>query len=76
MGIGVTELLLILGIVVLLFGTRKLKDMGGDLGGAIKNFRSAMSQAEDPALEAKSLEGKPAEGTAVSPKDKAGGGAS
>jgi sec-independent protein translocase protein TatA len=47
MGIGVTELLLILGIVIVLFGTRKLKEMGGDLGGAIKSFRSAMREGEE-----------------------------
>ena len=34
-GISVTSLLLILGIVILLFGTRKLKNLGGDLGSAI-----------------------------------------
>ncbi|MFK8068434.1 MAG: Sec-independent protein translocase subunit TatA [Gammaproteobacteria bacterium] len=39
---GITELLIILAIVVLLFGTRKLKNMGGDIGGAIKNFKGAL----------------------------------
>ena len=38
-GISVTSLLLILGIVILLFGTRKLKNLGGDLGSAIKSFK-------------------------------------
>lgn len=42
-GISPWSLLLILGIVLLLFGTKKLKGLGGDLGGAIKGFKSAMS---------------------------------
>ena len=41
------ELLLILVIVVLLFGTKKLKNIGTDLGGALKGFRSAMRDGED-----------------------------
>lgn len=43
MGFGVTELLVVLAIVLLLFGTRKLRTMGTDLGGAIKGFRKAVS---------------------------------
>ena len=43
MSFGVTELVIILVIVVLLFGTTKLKSMGSDLGSAIKGFRSAVS---------------------------------
>lgn len=45
-GIGVTELLLILVIVALLFGTKKLRNLGEDLGGAIKGFKNAMSKGE------------------------------
>ena len=41
-GISVTSLLLILGIVILLFGTRKLKNLGGDLGSAIKSFKKSV----------------------------------
>ncbi|MGH8595009.1 MAG: twin-arginine translocase TatA/TatE family subunit [Gammaproteobacteria bacterium] len=47
MGFSVTELLIILVIVVLLFGTKKLKSIGGDLGGAIKSFRGAMGHADE-----------------------------
>jgi sec-independent protein translocase protein TatA len=47
MGFSVTELLIILLIVVLLFGTKKLKNIGGDLGGAIKSFRGAMRDADE-----------------------------
>lgn len=42
MGISVTQLLIILVIVVVLFGTKRLRNIGGDLGGAIKGFRSAV----------------------------------
>jgi len=46
MGFGVTELLIILAIVLVLFGAKKLRNIGGDLGGAIKNFKSAMNEEE------------------------------
>ncbi len=47
MGFGISELLIILLIVALLFGTKKLRNMGGDLGSAIKSFRSAVSEKEN-----------------------------
>lgn len=50
-GISPLSLLLILGIIVALFGTSKLKTIGTDLGEAIKNFRKAMS--DDHATESK-----------------------
>jgi TatA/E family protein of Tat protein translocase len=46
MKFGITELLIILAIVALLFGTKKLRTIGGDLGGAIKGFRKAMSDGD------------------------------
>lgn len=46
MGIGITELLVILAIVVVLFGTKKLRGIGGDLGSAIKSFKSAVKEGE------------------------------
>jgi sec-independent protein translocase protein TatA len=48
-GISPWSLLLILAIVILLFGTKKLKNIGGDLGGAIKNFKKSMKEGEDSA---------------------------
>lgn len=42
MGISIWQLLIILLIVALLFGTKKLRNIGGDLGSAIKSFKSAM----------------------------------
>jgi len=46
-GISVTQLLIILGIVILVFGTKKLKNIGSDLGGALKGFKSAMKEDGD-----------------------------
>ena len=46
MGISIWQLLIILAIVILLFGTKKLRNIGGDLGGAIKSFRSAVKDGE------------------------------
>jgi sec-independent protein translocase protein TatA len=43
---GPMQLLVILAIVALVFGTKKLKDVGGDLGSAIKSFRKAMNTGE------------------------------
>ena len=43
MSFGVTELVIILVIVVLLFGTTKIKSLGADLGSAIKGFRNAVT---------------------------------
>ncbi|MBA2493047.1 MAG: twin-arginine translocase TatA/TatE family subunit [Gammaproteobacteria bacterium] len=47
MGISIWQLLIILLIVALLFGTKKLRNVGGDLGGAIKSFKNAMGSGED-----------------------------
>jgi sec-independent protein translocase protein TatA len=45
------QLLIILVIVALIFGTKKLKDVGGDLGSAVKSFRKAMNTANEVADE-------------------------
>ena len=45
-GISIWSLLLILAIVILLFGTKKLRNVGGDLGGAIKNFKKSVKDEE------------------------------
>jgi sec-independent protein translocase protein TatA len=41
-GISVWQLLIILAIVIMLFGTKRLRNMGGDLGAAIKGFKSSI----------------------------------
>lgn len=45
-GISIWQLLIVLVIVVLLFGTKRLKGIGSDLGGAIKGFKKAVSEEE------------------------------
>jgi len=52
MGISIWQLLIVLVIVLLLFGTKKLRNMGGDLGAAIRNFRGAVKEGGDEAKEA------------------------
>ena len=44
---GPTELLIILAIVIVIFGAKRIKNLVSDLGGAIKGFRSAMSTNND-----------------------------
>ncbi len=61
-GISIWSLLLILAIVILLFGTKKLRNVGGDLGGAIKNFKKSVKDEEvakdQPEAEGQVIEGK------------------
>jgi sec-independent protein translocase protein TatA len=47
MGIGMKELLVILAIALLVFGAKKLKTIGTDLGGAVRGFKKAMSDGEE-----------------------------
>ncbi len=54
MSFGPWELLIILAIVLVIFGPRRLKTLGADLGNAIKGFRSAVKHEED-----KNAEGEP-----------------
>ncbi|HDY82462.1 MAG: twin-arginine translocase TatA/TatE family subunit [Gammaproteobacteria bacterium] len=51
-GISIWQLLIILAIVIMLFGTKRLRTLGSDLGSAVKGFRKTMSddnEAEKPA---------------------------
>ncbi len=45
-GISIWQLLIILAIVLLLFGTKRLRNLGSDLGNAVRGFRGAMSSEE------------------------------
>jgi len=49
MGISIWQLVIVLGIVILLFGTKKLRNMGGDLGSAINSFKKAVKTGEKDA---------------------------
>ena len=46
-GIGIWQLLIILLIVILVFGAKKIRNIGGDVGSAIKNFKQAVKEGED-----------------------------
>ncbi len=48
-GLSLSHLLIMLVVVVLLFGTSKLKNLGKDLGGAIKGFKDSMKDGEQAA---------------------------
>ncbi|MEK0363289.1 twin-arginine translocase TatA/TatE family subunit [Pseudomonas sp. CBC3] len=49
MGISIWQLLIVLLIVVMLFGTKRLRGLGSDVGGAISGFRKSMSDGESAA---------------------------
>ncbi len=48
-GLHIWHLLIILVIVIMLFGTKRLSTLGSDLGTAIKGFRKSMSEDNEPA---------------------------
>ena len=62
-GISIWQLLIVLAIVVMIFGTKRLKNIGGDLGSAIKGFKKSMadddvteSTSDDNAADSEPLE--------------------
>lgn len=55
-GISIWQLLIILAIIMLLFGTRKLRNMGSDLGSAIKGFKDSMKNGEEEQKDTQSSE--------------------
>ncbi len=64
--LSVWHWLIVLAIVVLVFGTGKLKNLGKDLGGAIKGFKEGMAEAESPVEQKKEIA---QEKTAAQPAD-------
>ena len=60
-GFSIWHWLVVLVVVLVVFGTKKLRNVGGDLGGAVRDFKKALSGDEDqPKLQA---DAKAAEGT-------------
>ena len=59
-GLGIWELLIILAIILVVFGPKRLKNIGADLGSAIKGFRTAVKdeEPETPAAPEKVIEGE------------------
>jgi sec-independent protein translocase protein TatA len=49
MGIGFRELLIILVIALILFGAKKLRSVGSDLGAAVRGFKKAVNEGEEEA---------------------------
>ncbi len=71
MGFSIWQLLIVLAIVVLLFGTKKLKNIGGDLGGAVKGFKDAVKEGEkEQQASIEKKEGEVIEGESTKEKDK------
>jgi sec-independent protein translocase protein TatA len=58
MGLSIWQLLIILVIVIVLFGTKRLGTIGSDLGKAIKGFKNAMHEGEEEGQDDKKLESK------------------
>ena len=73
-GISIWQLLIVLVIVLLLFGTKRLRNLGGDLGNAIKGFKKAMNDDEKKAESAperlEKADEKVIDGEATREKDK------
>jgi sec-independent protein translocase protein TatA len=69
-GISIWSLLLVLVIVVLLFGTKKLRNVGADLGGAIKNFKKSVKDEEAENTARKSDDASIIEATSSEVKEK------
>jgi sec-independent protein translocase protein TatA len=62
MGIGMRELIIILLVVLVIFGTKKLRSIGSDLGGAVSGFKKAMKEGENEGQEvAKQLKQQPSD---------------
>jgi len=58
-GISIWQLLIVLAILILIFGTKKLKNLGGDLGGAVKGFKEAVNKEDDDKnAQAKAIDGE------------------
>ena len=58
MGISIWQLLIILAIVLLLFGAKRLRNVGGDLGAAIKGFKNAVKDGEEDNANSAKLDSK------------------
>ena len=58
-GISIWKLLIILAIVMALFGTKRLRTLGGDLGSMIKGFKDSMTNANNPEAQAQTAEAQP-----------------
>lgn len=70
-GIGIWQLVIVLLIVLVIFGTKKFRSLGGDLGSAIKSFKKAVKEEEDEGKKKEEVEeqsGRVIEGEVTSKK--------
>ena len=58
MSFGIRELLIILVIAVVIFGTRKLRNVGSDVGGAVKDFKKALKDESSEVSDSVTVEQK------------------
>ena len=56
MGFSTTHLIIFLVIIIVIFGTKKLRNIGSDLGGAVKGFKDGMKEGSDKAADAPAAE--------------------
>ncbi len=68
-GISVWQLLIVLAIVIMLFGTKRLRNLGGDLGSAIKGFKKSMQDDDDKAAPEEDAADDTARGSASLQRD-------
>jgi sec-independent protein translocase protein TatA len=68
-GIGIWQLIIVAVIVVLLFGTKKLRNLGGDLGSAIKGFKSAVGDDKETTISTDKSSDTLADNSAVQSKE-------
>ncbi|WP_446919281.1 twin-arginine translocase subunit TatE [Klebsiella pneumoniae] len=59
--ISITKLLVVAALIILVFGTKKLRTLGGDLGSAIKGFKKSMNEDDDSAKKTTAEEEAPAQ---------------
>lgn len=69
-GISIWQLLIVVAIIVLLFGTKKLRTLGSDLGESVKGFKKAMNDDKAKDAEFEKVEQKPAQETEQTTKEK------
>jgi sec-independent protein translocase protein TatA len=70
MGIGIKELIVILVIVMLMFGTKKIRGIGSDVGGWIRDFKKALKDGQDEGAAETADAKRVIEGEAVASGDK------
>jgi sec-independent protein translocase protein tatA/E homolog len=69
-GISIWQLLIVVAIIVLLFGTKKLRTLGQDLGESVKGFKKAMAEEKPQDAAFDKVEAKTQESTEQKAKDK------